>query len=71
MAEYLELSVSHKDKNGKNRVTRVGVAFPSRNIEGGWNIQIDPGVSIASTGDNFVNLNPPRPKDFNSGGDAF
>lgn len=68
MANYLELSVSHKDKNGKNRYTKVGAAFPSKHIEGAFNVVIDPGISISSGEGLFINLNPPREKEDGGGG---
>lgn len=61
-----DLSVSHKDKSGKWRSSRVGVMFEGD--KGQFNIKIDPGVSISTP--EGVNLTawPPKERDGGNGG---
>lgn len=46
MGKRWDLSVSHKDKNGKWRSSRVGVVFEGD--KGQLQIRIDPGVSVST-----------------------
>lgn len=55
-----ELSVSHKDKTGKNRYCRVGVMFETAN---GFSLKIDPGVSISTPEGVSLWANVPRERD--------
>lgn len=54
-----DILVSHKDKTGKWRSSKVGAAFEKD--DGSWSLVIDPGVSIASGADHIVSLRAPLP----------
>ena len=54
MSRMLEINVTSATKDGKKRYTRVGVAF--ENTYGGWDLRIDPGVSIHSAEGVYVSL---------------
>lgn len=56
-----DLCLSHQDKGGKWRSTKVGVIFEGR--EGRLNIRIDPGVSISTPEGVLLTGYPPKERD--------
>jgi hypothetical protein len=68
MTERYDAVVSRKDKGGKWRSTRIGVAFPGEN--GRFNVVLSALPLTGSDGQAYITLFPAQEKDNQSQGSA-
>ena len=65
--KYLRIMATriYKTRDGeqKKEYGEVGVLFPSRHIDGGFDFKLNPGAVIMQQEGVFYNANPPKPKD--------
>ncbi len=62
MTTRYDAVISRKDKDGKNRYTKIGAAFPSKNGDG-FNIVLDALPMPNAEGQAWISLFVPKPKD--------
>jgi hypothetical protein len=68
MTERYDAVTSRKDKTGKWRSTRIGVAFPGEN--GRFNVVLSALPLTGSDGQAYITLFPAEAKDTNKGNEA-